>query len=116
MGAQGPIYVVIKIKAGTNYVNNELAKKANTTILDNYVLKIDLPSNNALEDYAFMTELQTLASDVSGLLHDKVDYRDLANYSLTSAINNSLSTKANQRNVGNDLALKANLSDVNNLC
>ena len=62
-----------------------------------------------------MTELQTLASDISGLLDDKVHYRDLTNYSLTSAINNSLSTKANQRNVGNDLALKANLSDVNNL-
>ena len=42
---------LLKTKAGTNYVNNELAKNGNSTTLNNYALE---------------TDLQTLASKVGG--------------------------------------------------
>ena len=50
----------LKVKAGTNYVSQELAKKANKTdvskLLDDYVLKSSLPSNDALAHYAVETK------------------------------------------------------------
>ena len=49
---------LLRTKAGTGYVNNELAKNANTTTLRNYALEKDL---------------QALASEVSTALDDKVD-------------------------------------------
>ena len=104
---------LLKEKAGTTYVNNELAKKANSSALNNYVLKLDLPSNNALEDYALITDLEILAIEFNDALKDKVDYNDLPNYSTTAVINNSLSTKANKSGGANSLALKVNLSDFN---
>ena len=58
-----------------------------------------------MSDYALKT-------DVSDLLDDKVD---LANCSLTSTINTLLSSKANQSDVTNDLALKADIADLNAL-
>ena len=59
--------------------------------------------NAPLNDYSF------LATEVDGLLDDKVDNSTLADYSLTITINTVLSTKANQSDVANDLALTANL-------
>ena len=55
---------LLKNKAGTRYVNNELSKKANAT---------------ALKDYALITDLGTLAIEFNDALKDKVDYNDLAN-------------------------------------
>ena len=52
---------LIKSKAGTTYVNNELAKKANSS---------------DLKDYALITDLGTLAMEFNDAL--KVDYDDLA--------------------------------------
>ena len=49
---------LLKTKAGTGYVNNELAKNTNTTTLKNYALEKDL---------------QALASEVSTALDYKVD-------------------------------------------
>ena len=53
---------LLKTKAGTTYVNNELAKKANSS---------------ALKDYALITDLGTLAIEFNDALKDKVDYNDL---------------------------------------
>ena len=54
---------LLKTKAGTTYVNNELTKKANSS---------------ALKDYALITDLGTLAIEFNDALNDKVDYNDLA--------------------------------------
>lgn len=48
---------LLKTKAGTTFVVNELKKKVNNTALNDYVLKSDLPSNDALADYALKTDL-----------------------------------------------------------
>ena len=53
---------LLKTKAGTTYVNNELAKKANSS---------------ALKDYALITDLGTLAIEFNDALKDKVDYNNL---------------------------------------
>ena len=53
---------LLKTKAATRYVNNELAKKANSS---------------ALKDYALITDLGTLAIEINDALKDKVDYNDL---------------------------------------
>ena len=53
---------LLKTKAGTTYVNNELAKKANSS---------------ALKDYALITDLGTLAIEFNDALKGKVDYNDL---------------------------------------
>ena len=53
---------LLKTKAATTYVNNELAKKANSS---------------ALKDYALITDLGTLAIQFNDALKDKVDYNDL---------------------------------------
>ena len=68
---------LLKTKAGTTYVNNELAKKPNkkyvnsvvssslqdyytkAEIDDNYVLRTDLPSDNALAHYADLADYYT---------------------------------------------------------
>ena len=63
---------LLKTKAGTTYVNNELAKKANSS---------------ALKDYALITDLGTLAIEFNDALKDKVDYNDLA--TKTQVDNNS---------------------------
>ena len=88
----------MKTKAGTNYVNNELAKNGNTTTLNNYALE---------------TDLQTLASEASGALNDKIDTHTSANYFLATTINALLNSKANKSDITNDLASKLNLSDFN---
>ena len=54
---------LLKTKAGTTYVNNELAKKANSS---------------ALKDYALISDLGTLAIEFNDALQDKVDYNNLA--------------------------------------
>ena len=53
---------LLKTKAATTYVNNELAKKTNSS---------------ALKDYALITDLGTLAIQFNDALKDKVDYNDL---------------------------------------
>ena len=53
---------LLKKKAATTYVNNELTKKANSS---------------ALKDYALITDLGTLAIQFNDALKDKVDYNDL---------------------------------------
>ena len=53
---------LLKTKAATTYVNNELTKKANSS---------------ALKDYALITDLGTLAIEFNDALKDKVDYNDL---------------------------------------
>ena len=53
---------LLKAKAATTYVNNELTKKANSS---------------ALKDYALITDLGTLAIQFNDALKDKVDYNDL---------------------------------------
>ena len=53
---------LLKAKAATTYVNNELNKKANSS---------------ALKDYALITDLGTLAIEFNDALKDKVDYNDL---------------------------------------
>ena len=53
---------LLKTKAATTYVNNELTKKANSS---------------ALKDYALITDLGTLAIQFNEALKDKVDYNDL---------------------------------------
>ena len=105
----------LNVKAGTNYVNNELAKKANktdlNTLLDDYVLKSSLPSihpsipsNDALEDYALKVEvaevandlvlkadvadLNTLTNNVKKQLQGKVNNSDLANYYTKTQVDN----------------------------
>ena len=59
----------LKNKAGTTFVKNELAKKAN---------------REALKDYALISDLGTLAIEFNDALKDKVDHNDLANYSTTA--------------------------------
>lgn len=80
---------LLKTKAGTTYVNNELAKKANQTTLANYAL----------------------VADVQTALGDKLEQSDL------NIINNTLlvlnNFKADKSDVDNALALKANQSDLN---
>ena len=78
---------LLKTKAGTTHVNDELAKKDNNSILNSYV------SN---------TEVEDLATKCNAALDVRITADTLANYSLTTAINN-------------DLALKANIIDVNTL-
>lgn len=79
---------LLKTKAGTTYVNNELAKKASQTTLANYAL----------------------VADVQTAL-DKLEQSDL------NIINNTLTVlnnfKADKSDVDNALALKANQSDLN---
>ena len=53
---------LLKTKAATTYVNNELTKKANSS---------------ALKDYALITDLGTLAIEFNDALKGKVDYNDL---------------------------------------
>ena len=53
---------LLKTKAATTYVNNELAKKTNSS---------------ALKDYALITDLGTLAIEFNDALKSKVDYNDL---------------------------------------
>ena len=53
---------LLKTKAATTYVNNELAKKTNSS---------------ALKDYALITDLGTLAIKFNDALKSKVDYNDL---------------------------------------
>ena len=53
---------LLKTKAATKYVNNELTKKANSS---------------ALKDYALITDLGTLAIEFNDALKGKVDYNDL---------------------------------------
>ena len=53
---------LLKTKAATTYVNNQLTKKANSS---------------ALKDYALITDLGTLAMQFNDALKDKVDYNDL---------------------------------------
>ena len=53
---------LLKTKAATTYVNNELTKKANSS---------------ALKEYALITDLGTLAIEFNDALKDKVDYNDL---------------------------------------
>ena len=53
---------LLKTKAATKYVNNELAKKTNSS---------------ALKDYALITDLGTLAIQFNDALKSKVDYNDL---------------------------------------
>ena len=53
---------LLKTKAATTYVNNELTKKANSS---------------ALKDYALITDLGTLAIEFNDALKGKVDYTDL---------------------------------------
>ena len=53
---------LLKAKAATTYVNNELTKKANSS---------------ALKDYALITDLGTLAIEFNDALKGKVDYNDL---------------------------------------
>ena len=53
---------LLKTKAATTYVNNELAKKTNSS---------------ALKDYALITDLGTLAIEFNDALKGKVDYNDL---------------------------------------
>ena len=53
---------LLKTKAATTYVNNELTKKANSS---------------ALKDYALITDLGTLAIKFNDALKGKVDYNDL---------------------------------------
>ena len=53
---------LLKKKAATTYVNNELTKKANSS---------------ALKDYALITDLGTLAIEFNDALKGKVDYNDL---------------------------------------
>ena len=53
---------LLKTKAATTYINNELTKKANSS---------------ALKDYALITDLGTLAIQFNDALKDKVDYNDL---------------------------------------
>ena len=53
---------LLKTKASTRYVNNELAKKTNSS---------------ALEDYALITDLGTLAIEFNDALKSKVNYNDL---------------------------------------
>ena len=53
---------LLKKKAATTYVNNELAKKTNSS---------------ALKDYALITDLGTLAIEFNDALKSKVDYNDL---------------------------------------
>ena len=65
---------LLKTKAGTTYVNNELTKKANSS---------------ALKDYALITDLGTLAIEFNDALKDKVDYNDLA----TKTQDNNFKTK-----------------------
>ena len=65
---------LLKTKAGTTYVNNELAKKANSS---------------ALKDYALITDLGTLAIEFNDALKDKVDYNDLAK----TQVDNNFKTK-----------------------
>ena len=55
---------LLKTKAGTTYVNNELAKKANSS---------------ALKDYALITDLGTLAIEFNDALKDKVDLEQVDN-------------------------------------
>lgn len=108
---------LLETKAGTNYVNNELAKKAINSVLSNYVLKADLNSSDTLDDNVLKTELQWFATEVSGSLDDKVDYATLVHYSLTSPINSLLRSKANQSDVNTALDLKADkfeLTALNN--
>ena len=80
---------LLKTKAGTTYVNNELAKKANQTTLANYAL----------------------VADVQTALGDKLEQSDL------NIINNTLlvlnNFKADKSDVDNALALKADQSDLN---
>ena len=65
---------LLKTKAGTTYVNDELAKKANSS---------------ALKDYALITDLGTLAIEFNDALKDKVDFNDLA----TKKQDNNFKTK-----------------------
>ena len=53
---------LLKTKAATTYVNNELTKKANSS---------------ALKEYALITDLGTLAIEFNDALKGKVDYNDL---------------------------------------
>ena len=53
---------LLKTKAATTYVNNELTKKANSS---------------DLKEYALITDLGTLAIQFNDALKDKVDYNDL---------------------------------------
>ena len=53
---------LLKTKAATTYVNNELTKKANSS---------------ALKEYALITDLETLAIEFNDALKGKVDYNDL---------------------------------------
>ena len=53
---------LLKTKAATTSVNNELAKKTNSS---------------ALKDYALITDLGTLAIEFNDALKSKVDYNDL---------------------------------------
>ena len=53
---------LLKTKAATTYVNNELTKKANSS---------------ALKDYALIADLGTLAIEFNDALKGKVDYNDL---------------------------------------
>ena len=53
---------LLKAKAATTYVNNELTKKANSS---------------DLKEYALITDLGTLAIQFNDALKDKVDYNDV---------------------------------------
>ena len=53
---------LLKTKAATTYLNNELTKKANSS---------------ALKGYALITDLGTLAIEFNDALKGKVDYNDL---------------------------------------
>ena len=91
---------LLKTKAGTTYVNNELAKKANNKYVNDVV-------SSSLQDYYTKAEIydnyvlkSNLPSDVS-LIED--------NYDDAEEINDFLDE------IENDLVLKANVTDLNAL-
>ena len=88
---------LLKTKAATTYVNNELTKKANSS---------------ALKDYALITDLGTLAIEFNDALKDKVDYNDLETkthpfIAVYAEVNGPLIKSSLQWSFGNNFAANA---------
>ena len=88
---------LLKVKAGTTYVNNEPAKKANKSTLGDYVLKTDLPSD--------VTDLNALTTNVNNRL---------ANYYTKGQIDGNLTTAISAIKLKISIQAEENGSITNN--